>query len=150
MGAMFLHHIASVSKLLLVTFSLLIMGCGEDQVPGRWYTQTQVEQGRVVYQTHCAVCHGSQAEGIGNWQVRGPDGQYPPPPLDGSAHAWHHPLPMLQRQILQGGIPVGGAMPGFAGVLGEEDVLAAIAFFQSQWSDDIYLQWETIDNRAPM
>src|SRR5690606_25758647 len=79
-------------------FALVIplAGCDESdssggqQVSGRWYTQSQVEQGRELFQMHCAVCHGEKAEGTVNWFERDAEGQYPPPPLDGTAHAWHH------------------------------------------------------------
>lgn len=137
------------ARLALCLSLALLAGCGaQDRVPGRWYSMAQVEQGRALFQTHCAQCHGARAEGLGDWQRRGPDGLYPAPPLNGSAHAWHHPLPMLQQQILQGGIPLGGSMPGFTGILEEAEVLASIAYFQSFWSEDIYAQWKIIDARV--
>ncbi len=113
----------------------------ENKVSGRWYTQPQVDSGRKVFKTHCAACHGENAEGTREWKKTLPDGSYPPPPLNGSAHAWHHPMSMLKRTIDNGSIPLGGTMPGFATKLGNADKIAAIAFFQSFWSDEIYAGW---------
>jgi mono/diheme cytochrome c family protein len=40
----------------------------------------RISAGRVVYETHCAACHGAQLEGQPNWQVRLPNGRLPAPP----------------------------------------------------------------------
>jgi thiol:disulfide interchange protein DsbC len=108
---------------------------------GRWYTTDQVERGSAVFAQNCAACHGANAEATPNWRETTPDGKYPPPPLNGTAHAWHHPLDMLRRQINLGGAPLGGVMPTFKGQLPAEDIDAAIAFFQSKWNDELYGIW---------
>lgn len=108
---------------------------------GRWYTNGQVEQGAAVFAQNCAECHGANAEATPNWRETIPDGKYPPPPLNGTAHAWHHPLDMLRRQIRLGGAPLGGVMPPFKDKLSAADIDAAIAFFQSKWNDEIYSLW---------
>lgn len=68
-----------------------------------------------------------------------------PTALDGSAHAWHHPLEDLQKVVREGGISFGGVMPAFGTTLEDEEILAAIAYFQAQWPDDIYERWLKID-----
>ena len=109
---------------------------------GRWYASADVERGASVFAEHCALCHGSSAQGLAeDWKARLPDGSYPPPPLNGTAHAWHHPLVQLVQTIETGGIPYGGKMPPFGEVLSDEQKLAAIAFFQSFWEEDIYQAW---------
>lgn len=109
----------------------------------RWYTSEQVELGTEVFAENCATCHGENAQGTAeDWMQRLDDGSFPPPPLNGSAHAWHHPTPMLIQVINNGGAAYGGNMPAFAEVLEDEEKLAAIAFFQNFWSDEIYSQWE--------
>lgn len=113
-----------------------------DPTTGRWYSQAQQETGQSVFRQDCAVCHGERAEGLTeDWRQRLEDGSFPPPPLNGSAHAWHHPLEVLLQVINEGGVALGGKMPPFAGQLNEEQKLAAIAYFQSYWSDEIYQQW---------
>ncbi len=96
-----------------------------------------------MFTQHCAVCHGPQAEGtVADWRQRLDDGSFPPPPLNGSAHAWHHPRSVLLQVINNGGVALGGKMPGFESLLAREEKLAAIAYFQDFWSDDVYADWQ--------
>jgi hypothetical protein len=69
------------------------------------------------------------------------NGNYPPPPLNGSGHAWHHSIPQLTRSIKEGGIKLGGVMPPFGDKLSDQDVLTLIAYFQSKWPDQVYKIW---------
>jgi len=135
-------------KLLLITIPILFLtGCGKDAdskqpISGRWYSQFQVNKGEKIYDKNCQICHGINAQGVtANWKKTLPDGSYPPPPLNGTAHAWHHPLKMLKRTINVGGIPLGGKMPPFKDVLDEDDKENVIAYFQSFWDDRIYQAW---------
>lgn len=110
--------------------------------PERWYDPAQVARGKTVFIQNCTVCHGLEAEGtVADWRSRLDDGSLPPPPLNGSAHAWHHPLEVLLRVIDYGGTEFGGKMPAFGEVLEQEDKLAVIAYFQNFWTDEIYQQW---------
>lgn len=144
--------------LLMIAFSAGLLACGEQSaVPesmgaaasasgeesnGRWYSEAQATMGRGVFAENCAVCHGAEAQGAeGDWREKLDDGSFRPPPLDGSAHAWHHPLEILLRVIDYGGVAMGGKMPEFIDVLEQDEKLAAIAYFQSFWSDEIYQQW---------
>ncbi len=121
---------------------LVLCGLTTGHAQERWYTSDQAEHGRIVFDAHCAECHGAQAQGLAeDWAKAGPDGKYPPPPLNGTAHAWHHPRSVLRRTIREGGIKLGGQMPGFATKLKDNDIDAAIAYFQSFWSDEIYRRW---------
>lgn len=116
--------------------------------PARWYNFSQVSRGARVYAENCAQCHGESAQGAPNWRQRGPEGMFPPPPLNGSGHGWHHPLNML-FYVVKNGSPGGkGNMPAWKGRLSDEEILAAIAWFQSRWSDRVYAEWQRIDRRA--
>jgi len=131
---------------------LLVAACVESDnastpVDGRWYTAEQVELGRGLYQAHCAVCHAADGSATAEWRKPGLDGNYPPPPLNGTAHTWHHALDLLDDTIAAGGAQFGGVMPGFAAVMNQDDRLAVVAWFQSLWSDDIYQKWQDIDSR---
>lgn len=130
------------TKLLLFIYLMLLnqtllAGVGD----GRWYSAEQVKQGNILFQKNCASCHGKNAESIVNWQQKGIDGKYPPPPLNGSAHTWHHPRNQLKKTILQGGIQLGGSMPPFSAVLQDAEMEAVIAYFQSKWPDQVYSKW---------
>ncbi|MCP5348295.1 MAG: cytochrome c [Pseudomonadales bacterium] len=110
--------------------------------PGRWYDSGRLQQGAAVFAGNCAGCHGQLAQGLTeDWKTRLPDGSFPPPPLNGSAHAWHHPRVQLLQVIDTGGIPYGGQMPAFQEVLNDDQKLAAIAFFQNFWDDETYAVW---------
>ena len=124
---------------------ILLVSCGKDngqsQSEKRWYSTSQVESGRVIFETNCAVCHKKNAQGTLNWKERLPDGSLPPPPLNGSAHAWHHSLSVLRDYIKDGGAAFGGSMPAFADKLSATEIDSAIAYFQHFWSDEIYNTW---------
>jgi mono/diheme cytochrome c family protein len=113
---------------------------------GRWYTSAQVKQGEPLYQANCAACHQADASGAKDWKTPLANGRYPPPPLNGTAHTWHHPLKILRKQIKIGGKPIGGTMPAFGSTLNQQEIDAILAWVQSNWSDDIYQQWVKIDS----
>ena len=109
----------------------------------RWYTVNQATQGKVLFSLHCAECHGKGAEATADWRKPDSNGLYPPPPLNGTAHAWHHPLPQLRLTIRNGGISFGGKMPPFNGKLSAAEIDSTIAWFQSLWPDETYQRWAT-------
>jgi mono/diheme cytochrome c family protein len=117
-------------------------------ITNRWYFTEQANRGQVVFTSNCVVCHGKNAEATVDWKNPDASDTYPPPPLNGSAHAWHHPLSVLGRTIYLGGAPVGGQMPAFKEVLSETEIIDVIAHFQSYWSDAIYERWLTIENSS--
>lgn len=111
-------------------------------VAKRWYDSAQVQRGEPLYQQHCAACHQPDASGTPNWREPGPDGNYPPPPLNGAAHTWRHPLAALRRTVQRGGVPLGGVMPGFADKLNPREIDAILAWVQSRWDDRTYAVWQ--------
>ena len=135
-----------MSRLVILIASLFVLSCDQNlksNAEDRWYTRDQVDFGAVLFSKNCAVCHGEEAEGpVGDWRQRLDDGSFPPPPLNGSAPAWHHPISMLLQVINEGGASFGGMMPAFSDTLGDGDKLAVIAYFQSYWTDEVYYRWE--------
>jgi len=103
-----------------------------------WFTSTQVHEGRGIFNDNCASCHGAMGQGGANWRQRGPDGNYPPPPLNGSGHTWHHPREALEQVIRHGG-PVN--MPAWGGRLNNAQIEAVLAYVQSLWPERVYAQW---------
>jgi hypothetical protein len=97
---------------LTVVLSILglpLAGLTPAMAAERWYSSEQVERGRTVFQEHCASCHGVRAQGVvEEWQKTGEDGKYPPPPLNGTAHAWRHSLAVLRRTIREGNAKLAG------------------------------------------
>ena len=121
--------------------SLLYAASFNAAAADRWFNQNVVDFGAPLYQQNCAVCHGINAEGTKEWKKPDASGNYPPPPLDGTAHAWHHSIPQLARSIKEGGVKLGGVMPAFGDKLSEQEILAVIAYFQSKWPDEVYKVW---------
>jgi len=126
---------------LLPVLLLLITHQSFAAETGRWYSEEQVAAGKLLFRQNCAACHGQNAEATPDWKTTDANGNYPPPPLNGSAHAWHHDLDLLRRTISEGGAKLGGQMPPFEDRLNPAEIDSVIAFFQSQWPDEIYQRW---------
>jgi mono/diheme cytochrome c family protein len=109
----------------------------------------QVERGRLVYMKNCQTCHGLDGKGQpGDWRVRKANGLYPPPPLDDTAHAWHHPTAVLRKAILEGSPPDMGDMPPWKDKLLGEEIDDVIVYIKSLWSDEVYRHWLEIERNA--
>ena len=96
----------------------------------------------------CTSCHGANGEGAPNWRQRDANDQFPPPPLNGGGHSWHHPLSALRHTIRNGTQAIGGSMPAWKDKLSDADIYAVIAWFQSKWPERAYIAWYDIDQRA--
>ena len=107
----------------------------------RWYSGKQIELGERVYKQYCAACHGSRAEATPNWQQRYSNGMFPAPPLNGTAHTWHHSFQVLAEQIKSGSFGGLGNMPPFRDILTNEEIVGVLAWIQNLWSDEIYEIW---------
>ena len=95
-----------------------------------------------MFKENCAECHGDQGQGlVKDWQKPQADGKFPAPPLNGTAHTWHHSKKLLLRTVNMGGIPLGGSMPAFKDKLTEKEKEAALAHVMSLWPDNIYDAW---------
>jgi mono/diheme cytochrome c family protein len=131
--------------LLLVT-SLILAACDNTSTanaPAENTSSQQVTQGKQVFEAHCQECHGVEAAGlVKDWQKPDADGIYPAPPLNGSAHAWHHDMKTLLGTVNRGGIPLGGTMPAFKDTLTEEEKEAVLIYIQSLWPEELYLAWK--------
>lgn len=150
---------ARLNHLLILMVVVLFYGCDQFQSGTTIETQTGanvkrvhddalISQGAGIFRAHCAVCHGANAEGDANWRKKGPDGKYPPPPLNGTAHEWHHSIPVLHEMIKNGTPPEEGNMPAWGGKLTDQEIDAVIAWFQSLWSDQVYAAWYDMQERA--
>ena len=121
-----------------------LVGCSRSDADGaldnRWYSQRQVNEGYRLYQANCASCHRPDASGTNEWR-KPVNGHYPPPPLNGTAHTWHHSLEVLHRTIEQGGVRLGGMMPAFGSRLSAGQIDSLLAWIQSRWPEEVYQIW---------
>lgn len=123
------------------TIDMASLSLSPKPATGRWYTEDDVRQGKAIFADNCASCHGQNAEATPNWKTLDANGNYPPPPLNGTAHAWHHPFSVLKMVIEEGGAPMGGQMPAWGDVLTDQQIVEVIASFQSYWPDPVYATW---------
>jgi len=137
-------------NLLLLMLILLAAACEQNpQVSSsstglmqqRNYDAAALVDGENLYSAHCAQCHGPNAEGDPQWRKVGPDGKYPPPPLNGSGHAWHHSRAVLRNVIKEGSPPDQGNMPAWKGKLSDQQIETIIDYFQSLWPEQVYSAW---------
>ena len=82
--------------------------------------------GRVLYDRHCAECHGSTGMGDGPKGV----GITPPPPALGNAHVMHEVTPALMYRIASVGI-AGTQMVGWSSALTPDERWNVIAYINS-------------------
>lgn len=110
--------------------------------------------GQRVYAAHCAACHGADGQGQPNWRERGPGGLLPAPPHDASGHTWHHPDRQLFAITKHGVATVIGdpgytsAMPAYADVLSDDEIIAALSWIKSRWPPAVRTQQERLDREA--
>lgn len=102
----------------------------------------KIQHGHKLYVQNCATCHGMNGEGAQDWSRQNANGKYPPPPLNGTGHAWHHPKRALVSTIKYGTVRIGGSMPAWQGKLSDQDIDDIIAWFQSKWPDELYAAWQ--------
>ncbi|MER3356382.1 MAG: c-type cytochrome [Hoeflea sp. D1-CHI-28] len=111
-------------------------------------------QGRALYQTHCASCHGKNLEGQADWQIRLPNGRLPAPPHDRTGHTWHHPDEHLFRITKFGIVPplapegYESDMPAFGDVLSDDEIWSALNFIKSTWPDRFQRRQQDVTRRA--
>lgn len=130
-----------------VAFVLLVVAVGwvvaGAPTPGRSTSPpaavSDATDGKALYQTYCASCHGVRGEGQPDWKSKKADGTYPAPPHDASGHTWHHADGLLFRIVRDGGQAAGGgagftsAMPAWKGTLSDAQIRATLEYIKTLW-----------------
>ena len=102
--------------------------------------ESDLRMGERLYQENCASCHGANLEGQPDWRTRLPNGRVPAPPHDASGHTWHHPDRVLFDIVKRGPAAIVGTgyesdMPGYEGVLTDDEITSIIDYIKSTWPD---------------
>jgi mono/diheme cytochrome c family protein len=117
--------------------------------PNRYQEVHQIARGQAVYTQHCLACHGTEGKGLpGDWRIRDVAGRFPPPPLDDSAHAWHHPTAVLLEVVREGSPGGQGNMPAWKDTLSEQKMQDVVAYIKSLWSDEVYQLWWKMERQS--
>jgi mono/diheme cytochrome c family protein len=142
-----------IRMLVLGSLFFLFVGCSDNSesteanISGNFPAE-QVARGKLVFEQHCAECHSQHGEGDPNWRQRDAEGKFPPPPLNGTGHAWHHPRALLMSIIKNGTKSQGGNMPAWQDRLSDQQIDDIIIWFQSQWPQELYNAWQRVDRES--
>lgn len=102
-----------------------------------------VIDGKEIFEDNCVICHGVAAVGLSkDWKESDENGNFPAPPLNGSAHAWHHSPVSLMRTINEGGVKLGGRMPGFKDRLSQDEKEAVLVYIHDLWPADVQTKYD--------
>jgi len=159
------HFFRGALASLLVILLLLQLGCDvslneakslqtlSGTNVSRTLDEALVAEGKWLFEENCKACHGVNAQGAKDWRQPDADGFYPPPPLNGSGHAWHHSTMVLKNVIKYGSARdeqgrVMGKMPAWDKKLDDRQLDALISWFQSFWPDPVYASWFDREQRA--
>ena len=113
------------------------------------FNVNRIANGALLFQEHCAQCHGPEAQGHPDWQRAKKEGYAAAPPLDGTGPA------ALRRQaelvaVIKNGIKYKGepVMPAWNGRVSDKQVEDVIIWFQALWPGDVYAKWQR-KNKGP-
>ena len=114
----------------------LLRTSGPEGIP--YQDAASVARGEVIYADNCASCHGANLEGAENWRQPEEDGRMPAPPHDQTGHTWHHPDTQLFQLTKLGPAKIVGQgyesnMPGYEGVLSDQEIWDVLAYIKSTW-----------------
>jgi mono/diheme cytochrome c family protein len=128
-------------KIFIIAVIAFLAGCSPAEKETS--AESNIVLGEDVFNKNCVSCHGSKGVGLAkDWKVKDENGNYPAPPLNGSAHTWHHSPSDLLYTINKGGLDMGGQMPGFEARLNEEEKQALIEYIYSLWPSEIQTKYD--------
>ena len=148
-----------IRAVAVLAVALALAGCerttsGESGVRLRPDDHDVLAQGAKVYAMHCAACHGANLQGQPNWRQRDAAGRLPAPPHDATGHTWHHPDEVLFNITKLGVAKAANlkdydtAMPAFAGVLSDAEIIAVLSWIKAQWPPEVRAQQDEVTRAA--
>jgi mono/diheme cytochrome c family protein len=144
-------------RILVLAPLILLASCGDKhkgessraaptaETPGRAapvFDIERINRGAALYQSHCAQCHGPQAQGHPDWERGRKEGFAAAPPLNGTGTDWKLTKKQMIDIIRNGkklnGVPV---MPAWKGRVEDKQIEDIITWFQATWPADVYQAW---------
>jgi len=98
-----------------------------------WNSVQRIESGKNSYNEYCVKCHGVEGRGEPLENSAGTD-LSPAPPLNDTAHAWHHSNQGLLKTILDGSSQENSRMVAWKDTLSTTDAENVLAYIKSLWS----------------
>jgi S-disulfanyl-L-cysteine oxidoreductase SoxD len=120
--------------------SAIFAGCGTNTASViQPASGEQLASGKLLYEQHCASCHGQRGEGQYPSAPYKPDksGLIGAPPHDATGHTWHHPDRVLFN-ITKDGLIVQGfqPMPAFKDKLTDDQIRTVLAYIKTWWQPE--------------
>jgi|ETNmetMinimDraft_8_1059916.scaffolds.fasta_scaffold35166_2 mono/diheme cytochrome c family protein len=126
-----------MKKVIILSTVLFLTGCFNSEET-ETDSKASIELGKTTFNDNCVFCHGIEGKGlVKDWKKKQSNGKYPAPPLNGTAHSWHHSPKVILQTINDGGVKIGGQMPAFKNKLNDKEKIALIDYIQSLWPTDI-------------
>src|SRR5712691_8078845 len=102
---------------------------------------SSLDLGRAIYQQHCALCHGADAQGASHWQERDAHGELPAPPHNTEGHTWRHSDADLYQMVSKGWRDPFNktqrlTMPAFGEQMSPEQIRAVIMYLKTLWTSE--------------
>lgn len=117
----------------------------------RHFEPASLARGAALFEQHCALCHGPQAQGHPDWQTPNNGSFAAAPPLDGTGTDWKRSRAELAAAI-QNGIKRKSdnemVMPAWKGRLKDQEVEDVINWLQSLWPAEVYEAWSKTQANA--
>ncbi len=131
-----------MKRLALALVTVFLTGCFSDDDVNTQAVDS-ISLGQRTFNVNCAGCHGKAGKGlVKDWKKSQANGQFPAPPLNGTAHAWHHSPKTLLATIDNGGARLGGWMPGFKDKLNDEEKQGLLDYIHDLWPNEIQKKYD--------
>lgn len=147
-------------KLGLLLGLALLTACSKEDKPAplptsapavRHFEPVSLTRGAALFEQHCALCHGPQAQGHPDWQTPSDGSFAAAPPLDGTGNDWKRSRADLAA-IIRNGVKRKSdnemVMPAWKGRLKDPDVEDVINWLQSLWPAEVYEAWNKAQANA--
>lgn len=128
---------------IILSITLFLTGCFDSGDSHATKTDESVALGKNIFDVNCIGCHGESGVGVvKDWKERMGDGKFPAPPINGTAHAWHHSPKSLLSTINNGGVRLGGWMPGFKDKLNNNEKQGLLDYIYSLWPAELQSKYD--------